>query len=203
LPVHTSALRVEEALGNSRKWFRVLRSLESLAKAQVLVAKLSGKKGSLVNCFELVQQGGLFSFFLVDHIWLLTKMGVSSFANLDEVILRRYFGGTFLTACAGGFASNVTRIHEIQCLPASGNASLAIYERRRSAQFENIVDGLKNGMDCVIGANIAYDKKWNNGVIGAIGVTTSTIWLWQYYCNMVYNNVLADRLAIPKEQIEV
>jgi len=199
------ALRMEDALATGRKLFRFMRALESLVKIQLVLGKLvsrqEGDGGSsnqlLLPCCELVQQGGLLSFWLVDHFFLLSKLSI---VPIDQNIMRSYFGGTFTVACVGGLAGNVTRLHQINSLSPSVRAKHR--EKSEIAYRENIVDGVKNGLDIIIGLNIAYDKKWDSKLIGAIGATTSCIWLWQMYQNHLAGNITAARLEVPVDEKE-
>jgi nitrate reductase NapAB chaperone NapD len=191
-----ACMRMEEALVNGRKLFRILRSLECLAKAQVLVQKMMKSKRGLLTSLELVQQGGFFSFFLVDHFFLLSKLRI---ITLDQQLIKQYFGGTFLVGCLGGVGANITRLCELQDVEAASSDDHVVSEKRHLAQIENTVDGIKNALDCVIGVNITYDKQWHRGVIGAMGCTTSVIWLWQHYVSYMSGTTLPQRLAIPEK----
>ena len=81
---------------------------------------------------------------------------------------------------------------------ASRDATHLTVKKCRKAKLNNYLDGTKNLLDCIIGTNIAFDKKWNSGVIGAIGVTTSIIWLSQFYHNLENGDTIPERLAIPE-----
>ena len=82
---------------------------------------------------------------------------------------------------------------------ANRDATHFIVEKAQRAKLENYLDGTKNLLDCIIGANIAFDKKWNSGVIGAIGVATSIIWLSQFYGNLKSGRTIPERLEVPEE----
>jgi hypothetical protein len=55
----------------------------------------------------------------------------------------------------------------------------------------------KNALDSVIGVNITWDKKYNDGMIGAFGASTSLIWLWQHYWTFVTGKTLAGYNPSP------
>ena len=67
----------------------------------------------------------------------------------------------------------------------------------RAAQVEACLDGLRSMLDIPVAANLALGGVYNNGVMGALGMVTSSLQLYQLYCSHTTSVPLGQRLAPP------
>ena len=67
-----------------------------------------------------------------------------------------------------------------------------------SSILENQMDLIVNSLNAVIAWNLMNGPTFHRGIIGAAGVITSSIQLWQLFRNETIGLSLAQRLNIPK-----
>jgi hypothetical protein len=221
------ARKMELMLIDARKVFRFLRFLESFVNMQKLLKSMQAmicttepshvtkKHQNLpLKSLQLIQQSGLCAFFLSDHALLLSKLSITSH---DPVFLRQVFGGVWLVACLSGMGADVIRLqallHEgkkdisedilhLDNHPAlatmTSARALGLEEKQRVAKLENSVDLVLNGLNAFIALNLSNKHMpYHRGVVGACGMVTSSIQLWQIYRNHAMGEALAQRLEVP------
>ena len=213
------ARRLELLLIDARKVFRFLRFLESLENVRNLLqaecADMSKPNRQIRHHFplkvlQIIQQSGLMAFYLVDHALLLSKLAITPH-NPDQ--LRQFFGSMWLVACLSGAGADIIRLHELyssndttsldavdvvsdMCTSEEALA-LDIAENRDRAKVENIMDLVMNGLNAFIALNLSKkDTPFHRGLVGACGMITSSIQLWQLSRDQSLGR-LSKRLEVP------
>jgi hypothetical protein len=82
-------------------------------------------------------------------------------------------------------------------LLSTPSSAAAAVQMLRAAQVEACLDGLRSMLDIPVAANLALGGVYNNGVMGALGMVTSSLQLYQLYCSHTTSVPLGQRLAPP------
>lgn len=209
----TKARNVELFLIDARKVFRLFRFLENfISLYKIFRARCSvqdrRRTFPLLKSLQLIQQGGLFSFFISDHVLLLSKLSIIPY---DPVFLRQVFGGMWLVSCVSGAGADIIRLNDLYSHDINKKVNLneelvlsvgLAEDERHAAKVENAMDLVLNLLNGFVAVNLSKkDMPYNRGVVGACGMITSGIQLWQIYQTHMLGRELGARLQVPIEEI--
>jgi hypothetical protein len=190
-----------------------MKEFDSLEKMFNLLK--SPSEGRLVFKFLAgIQQLGLCGLYLSNHALLASKLRI---IQCNHAVFRQIFGGCFSVALAAGLLQDLARLYLVGKLR---RALLARHQRHTPGtdashaaranqlaqlnQFrrEILLNLLRNAIDQVVAANVLRGATLHKGAVGAAGMLTSLIQLWQLSNNFVPGaKPLGERMAVEQLQL--
>jgi hypothetical protein len=209
-----AAQHTEAYILDARRLFRIMKEFDSLEKVYNLLKTPS--EGRLVfKILAGIQQMGLCGLYLSNHALLASKLRI---IQCDHSIFRQIFGGCFSVALAAGLLQDIARLYLVGKLRRAllarskhhdpGGADAAHTARSKQlaqlAQYrrEILLNLLRNAIDQIVAANVLRGATLHKGAVGAAGVLTSLIQLWQLSHNFVPGaRPLGERMAVELLQL--
>jgi hypothetical protein len=207
-----AAQHTEAYILDARRLFRIMKEFDSLEKMYNLLK--SPSQGRLVFKFLAgIQQLGLCGLYLSNHALLASKLRI---IQCNHSFFRQIFGGCFSVALAAGLLQDVARLYLVGKLrrallskpqPHEPGGPEAAHHTARSKQLEQLaqfrreilLNLLRNVIDQVVAANVLRGATLHKGAVGAAGMLTSLIQLWQLAHNFVPGaRPLGERMAVEQ-----
>lgn len=200
----TLALHIEAYILDARRLFRLLKEFDSFEKITTILRSPAEGRQTL-RVLSCIQQIGLCGLYLSNHALLAAKLRL---LRCDHSVFRTIFGYCFSVSLLAGLLQDLARLYLVAKLrqatlrrpheaahgakpPAAaalGSAKDPHPQVRARAddlarlagfQREILANLLRNLLDQAIALNVIHGAALHKGAVGAAGVATSLLQLWQ------------------------
>jgi len=171
-------LTLENSAAMSRKIFRLAKSISLIQSAS---KTFNDEKNLVVNATTVLQQLCLAMWLFYDHAVWAGKLGL---VQTDIAGHTRKSNSFWLVSMIMGVAKNAYLLHQTHMLAAETTKANTL-ELLRKRQVESLLELLRNFFDIIIPlSTLAPRLQIPTGLVGASGLFTSIIGMWQVWCKL-------------------